>query len=60
MQKQPSRRNLLELTQEDLDVFLHRFPSLRLALKEISLERLARMKELLSKNAVEKAKEAMV
>jgi hypothetical protein len=29
-------------------------------LKEISQERLARMKELLSRNAVEKAKEAMV
>jgi CRP-like cAMP-binding protein len=51
---------LLELTQEDLDVFLRRFPALRLALKEISLERLARMKELLSKDAVEKAKEVMV
>ena len=52
--------DLLELSLEDLDVFLHRFPSLRLALNEISLERLGRMKELLSKNAVENAKEAIV
>ena len=51
---------LLELTLEDLDVLIHRFPALRLALKEISLERLARMKELLSKNAVENAKETIV
>ena len=51
---------LLELTREDLDVFLQRFPALRLVLKEISLERLARMKELLSKDAVAKAKEVMV
>ncbi len=51
---------LLELTKEDLDLFLHRFPSLRLVLKEISLERLARMKELLSRDAVEKAREVMV
>ena len=51
---------LLELTKEDLDLLLHRFPSLRLALKELSLERLARMKELLSRDAVEKAREVMV
>ncbi|OGP93506.1 MAG: hypothetical protein A2156_11455 [Deltaproteobacteria bacterium RBG_16_48_10] len=51
---------LLELTKEDLDLILHRFPSLRLVLNEISLKRLTRMKELLSRNAVEKAKEAMV
>jgi len=51
---------LLELTQEDLDVLLHQFPVLRIALKEISLERMARMGELLSKNAIEKSKEAMV
>jgi cAMP-dependent protein kinase regulator len=51
---------LLELTKEDLDLLLHRFPSLRLVLKEISLERLARMKELLSRDAVEKAREVMV
>jgi CRP-like cAMP-binding protein len=51
---------LLELTKEDLDLLLHRFPSLRRVLKEISLERLARMKELLSRDAVEKAREVMV
>ncbi|HSB06984.1 MAG TPA: cyclic nucleotide-binding domain-containing protein [Thermodesulfobacteriota bacterium] len=51
---------LLELNKEDLDLILRRFPALRSILKEISQERLARMKELLSHNAVEKAKEAMV
>jgi len=56
--RQPTE--LLELTKEDLDFLLHRFPSLRLILKEISLERLTRMKELLSQNAAEKAREVMV
>lgn len=51
---------LLELTRENLDLVLHRFPSIRLVLKEISLKRLSRMKELLSQNAVEKAREVMV
>jgi CRP-like cAMP-binding protein len=51
---------LLELSREDLDLFIQKFPALRVALKEISLKRQARMKELLSKDAVEKAKEAMV
>jgi cAMP-dependent protein kinase regulator len=51
---------LLELSKEDLDFILHRFPSLRLVLKEISLKRLARMRELLSQNAVGKAREVMV
>ena len=51
---------LLELTKEDLDLILNRFPSLRLILKEISMERLTRMKELLAPNAVKKAREVMV
>ena len=51
---------LLELTQEDLDQFLRQFPALRIALQEISKERMARVGELLSKNAVERSKEAMV
>ena len=51
---------LLELTREDLGLFLNKFPALRSALQEISLKRRARMKELLSKDAVEKAKEALV
>ncbi len=51
---------LLELTQEDLDKFFHQFPALRAALKEISTERMARIGELLSKNTVERSKEAIV
>ncbi len=51
---------LLELSKEDLDAFIHKFPALRITLKEISLKRLTRMKELLSKDAVEKSKEALV
>jgi CRP-like cAMP-binding protein len=51
---------LLELTRQDLDVFLERFPVLRAALKEISLKRRARMKELLSEDALEKGREVMV
>ena len=51
---------LLELIQEDLDGLFRQFPALGAALKEISMERIARMGELLSKNAVERSKEAMV
>jgi cAMP-dependent protein kinase regulator len=51
---------LLELTKEDLDACLVQFPQLRSVLKEISLRRLARTKEILSREEVEKAKEAMV
>ncbi len=51
---------LLELTREDLGLFLHKFPALGSALKEISLNRRGRMRELLSENAFEKAKEAIV
>jgi CRP-like cAMP-binding protein len=51
---------LLELTQEDLEACLLKFPKLQPILKEISLKRLVQMKELLSQEAVEKAREAMV
>jgi len=51
---------LLELTKEDLDACLLQFPKLRSILKEISLKRLAQTKEILSREEVEKAKEAMV
>jgi CRP-like cAMP-binding protein len=51
---------LLKLTKEDLDACLLQFPKLRSILKEISLKRLAQTKEILSREEVEKAKEAMV
>jgi len=51
---------LLELTKEDLGACLMQFPKLQTILKEISMKRLVQMKELLSQEAVEKAKEAMV
>jgi CRP-like cAMP-binding protein len=51
---------LLELTKEDLETCLAQFPKLQTVLKEISMKRLVQMKELLSQEAVEKAKEAMV
>jgi cAMP-dependent protein kinase regulator len=51
---------LLELTKEDLDACLLQFPKLRSILKEISLKRLAQTKEILFREEVEKAKEAMV
>jgi cAMP-dependent protein kinase regulator len=51
---------LLELTQEDLKACLLQFPKLRSTLKEISLKRLAQTKEILSREEVERAKEAMV
>ncbi len=51
---------LLELTKEDLEACLKQFPKLQTILKEISMKRLVQMKELLSQEAVEKAKEAMV
>ncbi len=51
---------LLELTREDLGLFVEKFPALRPVLQEISLKRRTRMKELLSKNAVETSKEALV
>jgi CRP-like cAMP-binding protein len=51
---------LLEMTQEDLKACLLQFPNLQTKLKEISLKRLSRIKELLSQEAIQKAKEAMV
>jgi len=51
---------LLEMTKEDLKACLLQFPALQTKLKEISLKRLHRMKELLSQEAIQKAREAMV
>ncbi len=51
---------LLEMTQGDLKACLLEFPQLQTRLKEISLKRLSRMKELLSQETIQKAKEAMV
>ena len=51
---------LFELTQEDLEACLLQFPKLQSTLKEISLKRLARIKDILSRGEVEKVKEGMV
>jgi cAMP-dependent protein kinase regulator len=51
---------LMEMTKEDLNACLLRFPNLQTKLKEISLKRLSQTKELLSQEAIQKAKEAMV
>ena len=51
---------LLELTKEDLEACLLRFPKLQSTLKELSLKRLSRTREILSQNEVEKAREVMV
>jgi cAMP-dependent protein kinase regulator len=51
---------LMEITKEDLNACLLRFPTLQTKLKELSLKRLSQTKELLSQEAVQKAKEAMV
>ena len=51
---------LLELTQEDLEACLIRFPRIREILKEISFRRVVRMNEILSQEKIEKAKEGMV
>jgi CRP-like cAMP-binding protein len=51
---------LLELTKEDLEACLHRFPKLQSTLKELSLKRLSQTREILSQNEVEKAREVMV
>jgi cAMP-dependent protein kinase regulator len=51
---------LLEITQEDFKACLLRFPNLQMKLKEVSLKRLSRTKELLSQEAIQKAREAMV
>jgi CRP-like cAMP-binding protein len=55
---QPSE--LLQLTKEDLEACLQKFPILRSTLKEISSQRLTRMVEILSLEKVEKIKEGMV
>jgi cAMP-dependent protein kinase regulator len=55
---QPSE--LLELSKEDLEACLLRFPKVRSILKETSLKRLDRMKEVFSQERVEKVKEGMV
>ncbi|MGB9628522.1 MAG: cyclic nucleotide-binding domain-containing protein [Thermodesulfobacteriota bacterium] len=55
---QPSE--LYELTKKDLEDCLQLIPILQSTLKEISYRRLARMKEMIFKEEVEKAKEAMV
>ena len=51
---------LMEMTREDFNTCLRRFPNLQTKLKEISLNRLSRTNELLSQEAIQKAKEAMV
>jgi len=51
---------LMEMTKEDFNACLLRFPNLQTKLKEISLKRLSQTKELLSQEAIQKAKEAMV
>ena len=51
---------LLELTKEDLDACLLRFPNLRSTLEELSFHRLSKTKEILSQKEVEKAREVMV
>jgi CRP-like cAMP-binding protein len=51
---------LFEMTKEDLNACLFKFPNLQTRLKEISQKRLYRTKELLFQEAVQKAKEAMV
>jgi hypothetical protein len=48
------------MTKEDLKTCLLQFPALQTKLEEISLKRLHRMKELLSQEAIQKAREAMV
>jgi CRP-like cAMP-binding protein len=51
---------LMEMAKEDFNTCLRRFPSLQTKLKEISLNRLSRTNELLSQEAIQKAKEVMV
>jgi CRP-like cAMP-binding protein len=51
---------LMEMSKEDLNACLLRFPSLQTKLKEISLRRLSQTKELLFQEAIQRAKEAMV
>ncbi|OGP77186.1 MAG: hypothetical protein A2V86_11340 [Deltaproteobacteria bacterium RBG_16_49_23] len=51
---------LLELTKEDFDDLLRKFPQLQSVVEEFSSKRLVRMKEILSQEWVERAKESMV
>jgi CRP-like cAMP-binding protein len=51
---------LLEITREDFKACLLQFRHLQTKLKEISLKRLSRTTELLSQEAIQKAREAMV
>ncbi len=51
---------LLELSKEDFDDLVFRFPKLQLVAKELSTKRLMRMKETLSRKVGERAKEAGV
>jgi len=51
---------LMEMTKEDFNACLRRFPALQTKLKEISLDRLSRTSQVLSQEAIQKAKEAMV
>ena len=51
---------LMEMTKEDLNACLLRFPNLHTKLKELSLKRLSQTKELLSQEAIQRAKESMV
>ncbi len=51
---------LMEMTKEDLNACLRRFPALQTKLKEISLDRLSRTSQVLSQEAIQRAKEAMV
>ncbi len=51
---------LYELTKEDLEACIQEIPILQSTLREISYRRLARMKEMIFKEEVEKAKEVMV
>jgi CRP-like cAMP-binding protein len=55
------RAELLELTKEDFEACLPRFPQIRATLKDISVKRLTRMNlEIFSKRKTEKVREAMV
>jgi cAMP-dependent protein kinase regulator len=51
---------LLEITREDFKTCLLQFRHLQTKLKEVSLKRLSRGTELLSQEAIQKAREAMV
>lgn len=51
---------LLEITQEDFRTCLLQFRHLQTKLKEVSMKRLSQTTELLSREAVQKAREAMV